>query len=245
MNNYKLFISFDGTDFSGWQRLGGNAKTIQGTFEACLSRMTGAETEIFGCGRTDAGVHAEKYVANFKTQKEFDPLYIKEYLNRYLPQSINVFSCETADERFHSRLCAKKKTYRYRIWNSEEHNVFERKYLYTFPHRLDVAAMESAAERLIGTHDFIGFSSLKKTKKSTVRNIYSAEIIQNFPEIDIEITANGFIYNMMRIISGTLLEIGCGRQSENLPDEIFASKDRFLAGFTVPASGLIMKDVVY
>lgn len=245
MNNYKLYLSFDGTEFSGWQRLGGNTKTIQKTLEDCIFKMTGKKTEVIGCGRTDAGVHAKKYVANFKTKEAFKPQFIKEYLNRYLPKSINVFDCKEADDRFHSRFSVEKKTYVYRIWNSFEHNVFERKYMYDFCENLDIAAMQNAAKRFLGCHDFLGFSSLKKAKKSTKRTIFFLDINKIGDEIDIVVTGDGFLYNTVRIISGTLLEIGCKQRDAKTIDDVFSKKDRTLAGFTAPAKGLFLKDVFF
>lgn len=167
--NIRLTIEYDGSRYQGWQRLGGdsNANTIQGKLESVLSKMTGEDVNINGSGRTDAGVHAYGQVANFHTDCMMSVNEIKNYLTKYLPSDIGIVEVSEASERFHSRLNAKEKTYLYRIAIPGVSNVFERKYLWYFPETLDIKKMEEAASLLIGTHDFKGFSSIKKTKKST------------------------------------------------------------------------------
>lgn len=245
MYNYRIVLSFDGTRYFGWQRLKENDSTLQGKIEKCIFEMTGYKVDICGCGRTDAGAHALNYTANFFLKEELEPLYIKKYLNTYLPHDINISACERAPERFHARLNVRKKTYAYRIWNSEEHNVFEHRYLYEFPQKLDLSKMEEAKEFFIGTHDFAAFCSNKRCKKSTVRTIYDIEIIDSFPEIKIIYTGSGFLYNMVRILTGTLVEIGIDKKTSQDINKIFESKERINAGFTVPAKGLILTDVYY
>ena len=211
--NIRLTIEYDGSRYQGWQRLGGdsNANTIQGKLESVLSKMTGEDVNINGSGRTDAGVHAYGQVANFHTDCMMSVSEIKNYLTKYLPSDIGIVEVSEASERFHSRLNAKEKTYLYRIAIPGVSNVFERKYLWYFPETLDIKKMEEAASLLIGTHDFKGFSSIKKTKKSTVRTIYNIEIKKTKKEIQISYTGNGFLHNMVRILTGTLVEVGCGK----------------------------------
>ncbi len=243
--NYKLIVSFDGTQYQGWQRLKAGDCTIQGKIEECLSKMAGYKVLINGCGRTDAGVHALKYCANVNLKKDFEPEYIKSYLNKFLPKDINISECCVADERFHARLNVRKKVYTYRIWNSEEHNVFERKYLYDFQGVLDIEKMREAAALFCGKHDFSGFCSNKNYKKSTERTIYSVDIIKNGSEISIMYTGSGFLYNMVRIMTGTLIEIGNEKRGAESINNIYASGKREEAGFTAPAHGLVLTDVIY
>lgn len=245
MYNYKIILEFDGTRYSGWQRLKGNENTVQGKIESCLTKMQGIPIEICGCGRTDAGVHASGYTASFHLKEDTSPEKIKEYLNKYLPWDINVSFCEKVHERFHARLNVKKKTYVYRIWNIGEHNVFEHKYLYEFPDKLDLDMMEEAAAFLRGTHDFAGFCSNKNYKKSTVRTLYEIKIINSYPEIKISYTGSGFLYNMVRIMTGTIIEAGIGKRIPKDICNIFESGKRSDAGFTAPAKGLILTGVEY
>lgn len=244
MYNYKMTIQYDGSRYNGWQRQGNVNQTIQQRFEHVLSIMCDEKIEIFASGRTDAGVHALGQVANFKCKKEFACSEILEYVNRYLPEDIKVVTVEPADERFHSRLCAAAKTYEY-ILATEKPDVFLRKYVYHVEQKPDIKRMQRAAEMLIGTHDFHGFSSLGKTKKSTVRTINSIDISEEKGLIKIRVNGNGFLYNMMRILAGTLYEIGIGEKSVETIDDILSTKDRQYAGATFPACGLTLLEVFY
>ena len=170
MKNYRITAQYDGTKYNGWQRQGNTQNTIQERFENVLSRMCGRDIEIFASGRTDAGVHAEEQTANFKCETSMSCAEIKEYLNHYLPEDILVISVVEAEERFHSRLNVASKTYEYTI-ATEKPDVFIRKYVYKTDTKPDIVKMRKAAELLLGTHDFKGFSSLGNTKKSTVRTI--------------------------------------------------------------------------
>jgi len=207
--------------------------------------MTGEAIEVQGSGRTDAGVHARGQVANFRTNSRLTCEEMFAYLNQYLPEDIAVLKVEEAELHFHSRLHAIRKTYVYRIWNATVPNVFERKYLYMVPGALDVAAMEKAAKLLCGTHDFRGFSSNKRTKKSTVRTLERIRIEKQGTELRLTFTGNGFLYHMVRILTGTLLEVGLHKkQPEDMP-VILASLDREQAGFTAPPQGLYLDCVEY
>lgn len=245
MNNYKLIIQYEGTKYNGWQKQIKTENTIQGKLENIISKMLGENIELHGSGRTDAGVHAYAQVANFWADTDMTPQEIRNYINVYLPKDIAVISVELAASRFHSRLNAKKKTYVYRIHNSDIPNVFERNFMYFYPQKLDVELMKKASIHFIGEHDFKAFCSNKNFKKSTVRTIYSIDIIQNGEEIRIIYTGNGFLYNMVRIITGTLIEIGAGKRKEDEIDYIIQSKIRENAGFTVPPEGLALLNVEY
>lgn len=245
MYNYKLTIQYDGTRYRGWQVQGNTDQTIQGKVEGVLSRLTGQPVELHGSGRTDAGVHALGQVANVKLPRPFDPSELLRELNRYLPADIGVIAVEPAPERFHARLNARSKTYRYRIWNSEIPNVLERSYLYPLPEPLDVAAMERAAADLVGTHDFRSFCGLKRFKKSTVRTITDIIITQHSSEVRLEFTGNGFLMRMVRILAGTLVEVGLGQRAADAMPAVLAAQDRAAAGPALPAQGLALVRVEY
>ena len=245
MKNYKMTVRYDGTRYNGWQRQGNTPNTIQGKIEDILSRMTGHSVEIHGSGRTDKGVHALAQTANFKIDTEMTAAEIMEYINRYLPEDIGIIELSEADERFHSRLCVKSKTYVYRIWNSDIPNVFGHKYMYTVRGALDIEKMRETAAKFLGTHDFLPFSSLKKHKKSTVRTIYDISVEKDGAEIRITVTGSGFLYNTVRIISGTILEAGMLRRTPESVLECFESGSREKAGETLPAKGLTLLRVDY
>lgn len=245
MRNFKIVIQYEGTKYQGWQRQESTGNTIQGKFEAILSKMTGSKVQIDGSGRTDAGVHAYGQVANFKIDTHMSAQEILEYINRYLPEDIGVIEIREMPERFHSRLNAVGKTYRYRIWNSDLPCVFDRRYVYEFPQKLDIEAMRRAAAYCIGRHDFKAFTSNKKSKKSTVRTIESIEIQQSGPEIVITYKGDGFLYHMVRILTGTLIEVGQGTQRAEEMERLIASGTREMAGALAPAKGLALMEVRY
>lgn len=245
MRNIKLVLQYDGTRYSGWQSQENEENTIQGRITSVLERLTGESVHLMGSGRTDAGVHALGQVANFKTESQAECAQMKTDLNHYLPEDIGVLSVEETDLRFHSRLNAVRKTYLYRIWTSPVHNVFERKYLYVLEKELDERAMEQAAVRLCGTHDFRAFSSYRRTKKSTVRTLEKISIERKGGELRLSFTGNGFLYHMVRILTGTLIEVGLHKKRPEDMDEILASLDRERAGFTAPSQGLCLLSVEY
>lgn len=245
MGNYRIILQYEGTKYQGWQRQDSTDNTIQGKLEALLTKMCGEPVEIQGSGRTDAGVHAFGQVANFHGKTELSAEEIMEYMNRYLPEDIGVIKVEQVPERFHSRLNAKGKVYRYRVMTGNVPHVFDRKYVYEHPEKLDVATMRRAAEQLLGTHDFKSFTSTKRGKKSTVRTIESIEITENGDEVSFTYKGDGFLYHMVRILTGTLLEVGEGKRSfEEIP-EILEAKNREKAGFLAPAKGLALMEVFY
>ena len=244
MRNFKVTVEYDGSGYSGWQRQGNTKNTIQYKFEEIIRKMLGVKTEIFASGRTDSGVHAKGQVFNFKCETFLEAQDIKNYINKYLPLDIRVLCVEEVDERFHSRLNVKKKTYSYRMCYGGKLPVFERKYLTLIDDIPDVELMLKGAKKLIGKYDFKGFST-KSTKKSTIREIYEIVIDSQDDIIEILITGNGFLYNMVRIIAGTLYEIGTGKRKPESIDDILINKDRSLAGVTMPPEGLCLLKVYY
>ncbi len=243
--NYGLWIQYDGTRFEGWQRQKKSDQTIQGKIEAVLSRMFEEEIEIHGAGRTDAGVHALGQVANFHTQKKRDCDWIMKEMNRFLPEDIGILEVCVMPERFHSRLCAKEKIYCYRIGRAKEKNVFARKWVYGFYEPLDLEAMRKAARFLCGTKDYRSFCSNKRMKKSTVRTVSEIKMEEKDGEVWITFVGDGFLYHMVRILVGTLLEVGEGKKDPESMTEILEKKDRQYAGKTAPAQGLSLVRVQY
>lgn len=245
MRNIKMTIEYDGTRYLGWQKLGDSDKTIQGKIENILKQMTGVTTEINGSGRTDGGTHARNQIANFKTTSELSLPAMRTFLNRYLPQDIVVKELIEVPERFHARYNATGKKYSYFVWNQEVPSAFEKNYSYHMPEELDLALMEAACKKLLGTHDFQGFSALKKTKKSTIRTIESITIAKEGPLLHFTFIGDGFLHKMVRILVGTLLAIGQGAKEISIIDEVFHQKVRSQAGETVPAQGLFLDEVYY
>ncbi len=244
MRNLRLDICYDGTRYRGWQRLSGREDTIQGKLETALSRILGEEIEVSASGRTDAGVHARGQVVNFHCESTMTTQEILSNLRRYLPEDIGIYSCKDVSPRFHARLNAREKTYCYRIWNSEEPNVFERRFVTVMPEQLDLEAMKQAAEYLCGEHDFSAFCGNAKMKKSTVRFLRSIDFLRKDQELQIYFTGNGFLHNMVRILVGTLVEVGRGERSPESVAELFGSK-RAQAGFLAPPQGLCLMEVFY
>ena len=219
--------------------------TIQGKIQSVLGELAGHPVEVIGSGRTDAGVHAIGQVANFHIDDDFSQGQILEYLNHYLPMDIAVMEIEEVDERFHARYHAVSKTYVYRIHTSNIPNVFERKYTYAYTTPLDMEAMKQATKQMLGTHDFMAFCGNRKMKKSTVRTVFSIDIEEKDEEIIISYTGDGFLQNMIRIMTGTLIEVGNGTREVSEVAKMIESRDRSKAGYTVPPEGLTLKQVDY
>ena len=245
MRNIRLRMQYEGTRYQGWQKQTSTDNTIQGKMEALLSKMCGEPIEISASGRTDAGVHALGQVANFHTEATMTTEEILTYCNRYLPEDIAVVEVSEASPRFHSRLNATGKRYRYRIINSAVPNVFWRRYALEEPEKLDLDAMRKAAELLLGEHDFKAFTSAKKSKKSTIRRIDEIRIGQVEDRIEFVFTGSGFLHHMIRILMGTLLEVGKGIRTPESMTEVLNSGDRAKAGPLVPAKGLVLEEVFY
>lgn len=244
MRNIKLTIEYDGKCYNGWQKQP-NKLNIQGEIERAIYNITKEEVDLIGSGRTDAGVHALGQVANFKTNSQISIEKIPLAINSQLKNSIVIKEAEEVDERFHSRYNAKHKTYRYIINNSKCGTAIYRNLEYSYPFKLDVEKMKQASKYFEGEHDFKAFKSSGTSSKNSVRTIYKAIVKQEGEKIIIELTGNGFLYNMVRIISGTLLDVGLGKiRAEEIP-EIIESKDRQRAGKTLPAHGLYLVEVKY
>lgn len=244
MRNVRLDVCYDGTKYSGWQRLPNTDNTIQAKLEVTLSRLLGETIEIVASGRTDAGTHALGQVVNFHCESKMPCDEILNGLRMYLPKDIGVYSCRNVSERFHSRYNAKTKTYRYRLWNSEKPCVFERSFVYIDRRCVDVERMREAAKIFLGTHDFSAFCGNRKMKKSTVRTIWNFDITVQENEIVFLVTGNGFLQHMVRIMVGTLLEVGRGERNVESLAELFGA-ERSLAGEMIPASGLCLMEVTY
>ena len=244
MRNLRLEICYDGTRYKGWQRLPGTDNTIQGKLETTLSRILEEPVEITGSGRTDAGTHAKMQVANCHCSSTMPCEEILSQLRRYLPADIGIYSCRNVSERFHARLNAKTKTYCYRIWNSEAPCVFDRKYVHIDSRPLDMEAMQTAAKHFLGEHDFSAFCANKNMKKSTVRYIQRLNIQRIGEEIRFTVTGNGFLHHMVRIMVGTLMEVGRGERTAQSIDALFGGQ-RAAAGELVPACGLWLMEVTY
>jgi len=245
LKNYKIIIQYDGTRYKGWQVQKSTEMTIQGKLQSILKEMTGKEIEVIGSGRTDAGVHAIGQVANFHMPDHFKAEKIIEYLNHYLPMDIAVIDIEEVDERFHARFNAIEKTYMYRIHTSTIPNVFERKYVYNYTENLNIEAMKEAAKFFLGTHDYRAFCGNKKMKKSTIRTVIAIDIEETDSEIQISYTGDGFLQQMIRIMTGTLIEVGNGTKQPEEIEKILENRERQNAGYTVPADGLVLKTVKY
>ena len=243
--NFRLTLCYDGGRYRGWQRQGNTDNTIQAKLETLLSRLLEQPVELAASGRTDAGVHARRQVCSFRADTDLSTDIMLTELRKYLPDDIGALALEEAPERFHARLSCREKTYVYRIWNCDEPDVFERRYRYAFPAALDEEAMRRAAGLLLGTHDFTAFCSNRHMKKSAVRTLKSIDFKRSGGELRIVFTGDGFLYNMVRILTGTLLEAGSGQRSAESVTDALESCDRARAGFTAPAQGLFLWDVRY
>lgn len=247
MRNIRLTIEYDGKDFNGWQKQP-NKLNIQGEIERAIQQITGEENiDLIASGRTDAGVHAIGQVANFKTNNESIP--IEKFaiaINTKLKRSVRIKKAEEVDERFHSRYTCKKKTYRYVINNNECESAIYRNFEYHMPIKLNIDEMKKAIKYFEGEHDFKAFKASGTSSKSSVRTIYLAEVIQaKEGRIYIELTGNGFLYNMVRIIAGTMVDVGLGKiNSEDIP-MIIKKGDRKCSGKTLPPNGLFLMNVEY
>lgn len=244
MRNYKMVVSYDGTRFKGWQRLSNDENTIQHQIEKAISEIIGYEVTIDGSGRTDSGVHANGQVANVKLAGKLEEELFRQGLNEKLPEDIVVKSIELMKNSFHSRLSAKGKQYVYTIDRREKSDVFGRKYTYHFPEELDVKKMKAAAELLVGTHDYGAFCD-KKDEKSSVRIIHGINIVEEGTFINIEYYGSGFLNHMVRILTGTLLEVGNGQKQVMDIQVALDTKLRADAGYTAPARGLRLEEVYY
>ncbi len=245
MKNYRLTIQYDGTRYSGWQVQGNTANTIQGKLVAVLSALDGSTVEVQGAGRTDAGVHAAGQVASVKLRSEPSPEELIRYCSRYLPHDIAVTGACEAGPRFHARLNAVKKCYVYRIRTTVIPDVFGGRFRCTYSEPLDIAAMREAAACLTGEHDFRSFCGLKNFKKSAVRTVFDIRLTESPDGLDISFVGDGFLNQMVRILTGTLIEVGAGKREPESMKAVLAAKDRAAAGPAMPPHGLCLEYVEY
>lgn len=244
MRTYKLTIAYDGSRFRGWQRQPDTDLTVQGMMEKKISELAGYPVEVQGSGRTDGGVHAVGQTASFSLSGKVEEKKFQEQLNQMLPEDIRVLQMELVKNSFHARYSACGKCYEYSIDIGERPNVFSRKYTFHYPRMLNVEDMRKAASMLVGTHDFAGFTD-RVDEHSTRRRIYAIRITEEKNQIRIQYRGSGFMYHMVRILTGTLLEVGTGERSPESILQILEHGVRAEAGFLAPASGLCMKHVFY
>lgn len=244
MSRYLLTVEYDGTDYCGWQRQK-NGVSVQEVLEDALSRATGEKTVCVASGRTDSGVHALGQAVHCDLSTPIPEDKIPFAVNYYLPESVRIRRAEKVSDEFSARFGAKRKTYEYRMYIANISSPTRDRYALRVIPPLDVDAMKEAAESLLGEHDFRCFLASGSQVKTTVRTIYSASIVQNGDELTFTVEGNGFLYNMVRIITGTLIYVGKGKLKASDVAEIIESRDRKRAGKTVPPNGLFLKSVVY
>ncbi|MEG1257378.1 tRNA pseudouridine(38-40) synthase TruA [Clostridium sp.] len=244
MKNIKLILEYDGTNYLGWQKQT-KGSTVQGTIEEAIYKLTNEEANIIGCSRTDSKVHAKRYVCNFKTNSSIPPEKFREALNHNLPEDIAVMeSCEVNSE-FHARYDSNGKIYCYTVVNTEARMPLCRNFAYHYKGELDIDKIREAAEFFIGTHDFEAFRNIGSSVKTTTRTIRVIKVVEDKEYIKIYIGADGFLYNMVRIMVGTLLEVGSGKLKPNDIPKIIEGKNRKNAGKTCPPQGLCLIEVYY
>jgi len=241
MKRVMLTVAYDGTDYCGWQ-IQPNAVTIEGVLNRELSRLTGEEIKVIGASRTDAGVHAEGAVCVFDTESRIPPEKFSYALNQSLPADIRIRESEEVEPDFHPRKCDCRKTYEYRIWHDEFPMPTNQRYTYWVYTKLDVDRMRKAASYLVGQHDFASFCSTHTQTENTVRTIYRLSVLENGKEVTISVCGNGFLYNMVRIIAGTLIEIGQGKKEPESVKAMLLARDRASSGPTAPAHGLCLME---
>lgn len=240
----KLTVAYDGEQYCGWQRQPGR-ETIEGKLDQAIKALTGEDIQVIGASRTDAGVHAAGNVAVFDTLSSIPAEKFAAALNTVLPDDIAVQESRQVPDRFHPRHCKTVKTYEYTICNSEYRIPQLRRVSWHLPYKMDTDKMRAAAGYLIGTHDFRSFASSRTTVPSTVRTLYALDIFEDDPLIIIRVTGNGFLYNMVRILAGTLAMVGCGRIPVKKVHEMLEAHDRTKAGMTAPPQGLTLIQIQY
>ncbi|NLC63171.1 MAG: tRNA pseudouridine(38-40) synthase TruA [Thermoanaerobacterales bacterium] len=242
--NLKVKLEYDGSAYHGWQRQK-NARSVQEVVERAIIRISGEEIVVIGAGRTDAGVHAKEQVINFHTKMRIPIEKIPYAINSQLPEDIVAYEAEVVADSFHARFCAKSKIYNYTIYNAPYPSPILRKYAYFSPKPLDINAMREASHEFIGTHDFSAFKASGSPVKNSVRHVKMLEVLEKDNIIFIKIEADGFLYNMTRIIAGTLLDVGLGKIAPHQIFPIIESKDRSRAGKTLPPHGLCLERIIY
>jgi len=243
MSRIRMTLAYDGSDFHGWQ-MQNNAVTVQETLQNALRELFGESIAVTGCSRTDAGVHAKEFVCHLDLPRPFPLHKLPLALNALLPESIGVFEAVSVPDDFHARFSCKGKKYRYRVYNSRLRDPFEEKRAYFYPCPLDADQMHRSAQSFVGEHDFSAFMASGSTIQDAVRRIYSFEVVRKGPLIEFAVVGNGFLYNMVRIMVGTLIWDSMGKLDRSI-DRIIESRDRTLAGITVPPQGLYLEEVYY
>lgn len=244
MQRYLLTICFDGTAYHGWQ-VQENAVSVQFTVQNALEKLLSYRPGLTGCSRTDSGVHANRYCCHFDADDEIPVIGIVRGMNAVLPTDIRALECRCVPDSFHARYSCVAKTYRYQIDQSQIQSPFYRNFAWHFPHSLDISAMNAFCSGLVGTHDFSAFSSSKRSVLDTVRTVRECFVRRDGNNFTLQITADGFLYNMVRIVVGTAVEVGIGRRKPEEAAEILEKKDRRLAGRTAPARGLYLNQIFY
>lgn len=239
MRRIFLRVSYDGTDFVGWQ-VQKEGRTVEGELNKAINALTGETIEVIGASRTDSGVHARGNVAVFDTESTIPGDRFMYAINTLLPEDVAVVESKEVEADFHPRHCASIKTYEYRIFISEINDPLKRRYALKCPYNLDVTRMDKAAKYLIGEHDFKSFCSVKTQAETTVRKIYSADVFHDGDDIVIRVSGAGFLYNMVRIIAGSLMEVGGGKHDPIHIKEVLDNTDRTLAGPTAEPQGLTL-----
>lgn len=245
--NILLTLAYDGTNYSGFQ-VQPNGVTVAAVFQDAVEAVLGCRPDIKGCSRTDAGVHAEGFALNLHAELKMPVEKFPLALNHHLPPDIRVLAARQVPEEFHARYSAHTKTYRYRIRNCAVDSPFEARYMYRLPKRLDEARMNAAAAQFVGTHDFLALCAAGSSAAAhgdTVRTITDCHVTRTGDEVTISVTADGYLYNMVRILAGTLCEVGAGRLAPEAIPAILESRDRKQAGPTLPAKGLVLERVHY
>lgn len=244
MRNLRLRLMYNGAAYHGWQ-VQNNAVTVQGVLEAVIERIFGSHLTVYGCSRTDSGVHANEYYCNFRTEKDMPCDKVVKAINGNLPDDIAVLDCEEMNDDFHSRFDCVSKQYVYRIWNSPVKNPFETNTAYHYRYMLDDALLNDAAKDFIGTYDFKAFCASGSSVEDTVRTVRSASVIRNGDFVEFRVEADGFLYNMVRIMVGTLISINEKKIEKDSVKDIILSGDRLRAGVTAPPQGLFLDRVYY
>lgn len=244
MRNLLLRLMYDGTDFHGWQ-VQPNGITVQEELQNAVEKILGVRENITGCSRTDAGVHANDFCCTLKTESDIDCYKFTGALNAVLPDTVSVKSCEDVDSDFHPRYDCVRKQYLYRVWNSNAKNPFLKNYALHYKKPIDADFLNSQAQDFLGTHDFSAFCSSGSTVEDTVRTIFSFTVERNGDEVDFIVEGDGFLYNMVRIMVGSLIEISENRIEKDTLLTIIENKDRKQAGRTAPACGLYLNKVYY
>ena len=245
MRNLKMILAYDGSRYKGWQKQEDNDLTVQGKIQSVLSKMAGETIEGSGCARTDVGVHAENYMANFHTNCELSIDAMLDYLYEFLPDDIVVKSMVEASEKFHVAYNIKSITYVYKINDNEVRNVFKRKYVYHSEMKLNLEEMRIAAEALVGTHDFQGFATVTENGKSTIKTINYINITEKNDMIEIEINGDDFLWNMVRIIVASLLDIGEGKLELEDIETLLSENTEIKYSLMAKSKGLSLRNVEY